>query len=483
VDLNEDLDSCGSARSSKAAQKAAEAQHLQALKEAAAEAHRDRKELLQRMQDLEHGPGSDANRSRPDSSEDGPANVRSSSASRRAEREAAEAQHKQALQEAAAQARRDRKQLLQKMQDLEERPKFETQPEAPHSEGSEYASDYAQRKLGRNSSRGEREAAEAQHLQALQDAAARAYQERMQLRQKANSTDDEQLISTIKGVGPGYPSPKGLRERLSRHTNDSPKVKASSLGDSGELRKMLPKPFSSPPKSASSPLSSAGVMGNRARSIDVSFESTRRRPLGGRSSSLSLAGSMLARSNSRSRPALEDGITSVPQSGLDSESHLSPHFGNRDSTEGKDGTPAIFGSRIGERLSKPLMHEAVDAPREVEVENIVEGAQPELFASTLRLPDTLPIRDLPPKETPAVELLELKLSRLKSPPPFRASLSTKITGADPHFSLALSADVAAPQVAPLYQSENPTLGSLSYTGTRTLSLSSQMSTASCIAAK
>jgi hypothetical protein len=76
-------------------------------------------------------------------------------------------------------------------------------------------------------------------------------------------------------------------------------------------------------------------------------------------------------------------------------------------------------------------------------------------------------------------LLELKLSRLHSPPPFRMSCSSKMIGADSHFNLPSSADAAVSQVGPLPPSENPTLGSLSYTGTCTLS----MSTVSCIAAK
>merc|ERR1712196_243145 len=192
----------------------------------------------------------------------------------------------------------------------------------------------------------------------------------------------------------------------------------------------------------------------RSRSSDAPLDSPQRRPFGGRSSSLGLAGSLLARSDSRSRPCTGE---LVPTSG-NPDPQLSPNFGARGSVDDADesfgGTwskdmrncrpvavdaksaSANFGDTLKDELKAGLRNPD-QLPREgaeAQVEDIVVGSQPSLFSSTLRLPD------LSGPEAPAEELLAAKLSRLSSPPPSHRTASKSETGrnseaADSHFSL------------------------------------------------
>merc|ERR1712190_92401 len=94
----------------------------QALQQAAAQARRDQMRIKQKMKELEHGPAEPleaAFESSPTAEGDVCRNDRRD---RLAQREEAEAKHRQALQAAAAQARRDQLQMKQKMRDLQDRP-------------------------------------------------------------------------------------------------------------------------------------------------------------------------------------------------------------------------------------------------------------------------------------------------------------------------------------------------------------------------
>merc|ERR1712190_216975 len=93
----------------------------QALQQAAAQARRDQMRIKQKMKELENGPAEPleaAFESSPTAEGDVCRNDRRD---RAAQREEAEAKHRQALQEAAAQARRDQMQIKQRMQELAER--------------------------------------------------------------------------------------------------------------------------------------------------------------------------------------------------------------------------------------------------------------------------------------------------------------------------------------------------------------------------
>jgi len=496
---------------SREAKKAAEAQHLQALQEAAAESRRERLQLQQKMQGLEQRQSSKDSTCRPGQS----ASARSSqndAESRRADREVAEAQHVQALQEAAAEARRERRQLQQKMQDMA---REERRDDGHNFKDAGYGPD-----RGLHSSGQLFDATQAKSIDKVNDT---SQSDEDQLRRKVVEAD-EALMSTIEARLSGYPSPAG-ELKLQKDVRSSPPKPGSTqrlaLGGSGEQcglpgsrqfgcsndqRGLLESRRSIPP-SMSSPQamgSSGHAFNHRSRSSEVSAESPKRRPLG-RSSSLGLAGSMLARSDSRSRADAAEGATSASNAAASNpELPQSPQFGSRDVVEDCKDEPAFGGTwskdlrllrpiaadsmgasaEFGESFQKAELHSSSKQPTsEAQVVLITDASQADMLGTTLRLPD------LHETETPAEELLAMKLSRLRSPPPARMTGSKEETSrssaADSNISLGLSAEqVQALQVPPAAHSEHspehPTLGSLSYTGTCTLS--SKMSTA-CIAAK
>jgi len=164
-----------------AGRQAAEERHLQALQQASAEARRERRLLQQRMRDADRGGFHEENSidESDDCSKAGPSHEPR-------HRKPDEAEHLQALQEAAAQAYRERKALQQKMRDLENR--AQPAPELHRDHGD----DRGGHRVDTACSKAEaREAAEAQHRQALQEAAAEARRERKMLQQRMQSQERE----------------------------------------------------------------------------------------------------------------------------------------------------------------------------------------------------------------------------------------------------------------------------------------------------
>ena len=159
----------------------AEADHLQALREAGAQARRERQQLKQKMLDLEQGSRGDAgyggggtSAAPPWQTCDEPSSGYVGSAARKEE---AEAKHLQALTAAAAQARRDQRQLRQKMQELEQGPPA---PASAQDGGDEDGGDDGGPRRPSTS----KQEKEERHLLALQEAAAQARRDQKQLRQK-----------------------------------------------------------------------------------------------------------------------------------------------------------------------------------------------------------------------------------------------------------------------------------------------------------
>jgi hypothetical protein len=226
----------------------------------------------------------------------------------------------------------------------------------------------------------------------------------------------------------------------------------------------------------------------------VASDSPHHRPLG-RSSSLVLAGSLLARSGSKPRVDTAEGAIRAQAV----ETPLSPQFGVREDDLGEADSQSFGGTWSKNlRLLKPVAVDANSASAEFggtlktelksaklprgDIEEIVLGSLPSVFNTTLRMPDPTASSA---SAVPAEEQLAMKLSRLDSPPrcqttfeePGADSGAAESIAAEPNFDLTLSADLNKAPPAP---SENPTLGSLSYTQTCT---SSNFSAVSCIAAK
>jgi NIMA (never in mitosis gene a)-related kinase len=482
----------------------AENKRLKELLDAAAESRKDRLQIQQKMQELERPTSKEQDR---DTSAEARTEERGGSASSRAARKKAEEEkHLQALQDAAAEARRERLQLRQKHESGT--PREGDAPEVAHASSSSNA---------RSRSASRRQTQEASPKQVMQDEAAQTLSQRRDLEENLNAAD-EKLMSDIEAALPGYPSP-GTERKALRDPRSSPPLltppqmpglgssfeQRSSMGSRQSLKEVLGSSQAS--KGPGSPLL------NRSRSSEASAESSpqRHRPVG-RSSSLGLAGNLLARSDSRSRQETKEGAKSAPVT-VSPQPVSSPQFGVPDDAPCRDESPSFGGTWSSKnlRLLRPISVDDKNASAEFgqglnnkaassrppridageKVEDIVVASQPNMLSSTLRLPPSLPetstCPDLAAPDTPAEELLALKLSRLKSPPPFRRSASREGLGtgsvAESNFSLGLSDHHAASSQSPTppLQSENPTLGSLSYTGTCTLS--SKLSTMSCIAAK
>eukprot|EP00931_Biecheleriopsis_adriatica_P104333 TRINITY_DN79016_c0_g1_i1.p1 TRINITY_DN79016_c0_g1~~TRINITY_DN79016_c0_g1_i1.p1 ORF type:complete len:840 (+),score=193.39 TRINITY_DN79016_c0_g1_i1:89-2608(+) len=194
--------------------KASEAEHLQALQEAAAQARRDRRQVQQRLQDLEQADA--AQRAAPSQPSD-PLPTRATSADR--------AKHLLDLQEAAAQARRDRKQIQQKVKELERG--GETRNSEAHGEDATCLRPHLDRVVsdptpGAYSPARERRArqeAEAEHLQALREARLQAREDRRLIERlrKEQEGDAEQDNSSRPGSAPGD---------LHRQSSESPRMSA-----------------------------------------------------------------------------------------------------------------------------------------------------------------------------------------------------------------------------------------------------------------
>jgi NIMA (never in mitosis gene a)-related kinase len=491
---NADVSSVGGAAGRE--QPMSEDQRLKALADAAAEARRDRIQIQQKMQQLERNQGSS---SPCDGAEECATAEKAADHTHRAApsketKEVAEARHVQALQEAAAQARRDRKQLQMKMQELDkDRSGMDASSGPPHELP---LSESGAPRVARNSSREDRSVAQ-ERRDSLQEIVEGGYPPLRELhRLNDTSTSTSPLLNAtskarsnglgnsgeLQGMlGSGRCPLMGSPQRKSSSISDSFQLASASLGGSSELRRLLANSRLSPKLGSASPTGLGSSMEQRARSSDVSIDSTRRRPLGQRSSSLGLAGGLLAGGGVKSRPVVDEVATSAPPTASRaSEPQLPPQLGPTEAA-----SPSALGSTwsknkcdtSGYGASRGLAAATADGScKGIEkAERIVEGTQPDLCGSTLRLPDS--------PEPPAEDLLAMKLSRLKSPPPYRASITKAETSkcgiADTQRRLTMSAK-ASDVVAPLLPSEH-TLGSLSYTETCTLS--SQMSTVSCIAAK
>eukprot|EP00929_Paragymnodinium_shiwhaense_P069002 TRINITY_DN34813_c0_g1_i1.p1 TRINITY_DN34813_c0_g1~~TRINITY_DN34813_c0_g1_i1.p1 ORF type:complete len:942 (-),score=249.91 TRINITY_DN34813_c0_g1_i1:76-2901(-) len=168
-----------------ARRRAEEASHLQALQEAAAQARRDRRQVQQRMQELERpGPPSPAESERPDGTRlQVPASrPRARSCGASGGRDSAEEmQHLQALQEARVQARRDRLEIKQRIRDAEASAEKADRTCASPCRGQASPRHPSE---GGILSAADKRAAEARHLEALAEASAQARRERRLLKQR-----------------------------------------------------------------------------------------------------------------------------------------------------------------------------------------------------------------------------------------------------------------------------------------------------------
>lgn len=509
-----------------AARKAAEEQHVQALQEAAAQARRDRKLIKQKMDDLANPKDDSARRDGELDSARGDS-VERSPGRRAAARQAAEEQRMQALQEAAAQSRRDRKQIHQKMLDLDRVSSDDIQPsvcEDAAAASRDHASAHraGSGRLGCGSgaagswayspSRAEKEKAEALHVQALQEAAAQARRDRKLLQQKMQEAEAEAvaMIATASGLG-GSSAPSASPPRMS----PTPPAAAASMSQRQSLAELLAAgeqpaeglvrsspPLASPPRVSPTPPAAASMSQRqslaemlaageqpaevRSRSAEVRLDSTHRRPLG-RSSSLSLAGNLLASSAGfgRPRPCTTDGPTSAPSRGSP-EPPLSPQFGSRSASLDDANASLGLAAAAADSAVAASMASAAAASELRNVTPVATSAgsrarsrsigmeggisQSDQCSSTLRLSDG--------SEMSAEDLLAMKLSnRRSSPPPprlMRGSGTSECSAGD----LQALSQVAKNSSGNLtFES----LGSLSYTGTGTIS--SRFSTVSCITAQ
>lgn len=228
-----DMDSTDYEPARMRASSADEAKHLFDLHEAAAQARRDRRHVQQKLKELEKGPDTCTNQ--------GLEIANSPSSPRTKEsRESAEAQHLLALQEARAQARRDRKLI-----DAKRKAEAEEASENERSESTQRSTVYKLRTPE------DRAAAEAKHLQALKDAAAEARRERRMLQQKiqqelrGTSQDEWSGPAPEAGTSPyrrrvhqASPSPSKLDASLKqaaggeRKDSSSPEMDGLALSDS-----------------------------------------------------------------------------------------------------------------------------------------------------------------------------------------------------------------------------------------------------------
>eukprot|EP00439_Symbiodinium_sp_Y106_P083764 s2122_g24.t1 len=214
-----DMDSTDYEPARMRASSADEAKHLFDLHEAAAQARRDRRQIQQKLKELEKGPDPCTNQGFEVANSSRPSRTKES-------RESAEAQHLMALQEARAQARRDRKLI-----DAKRKAEAEEASENERSESTQNSTVYKPRTPE------DRAAAEAKHLQALKDAAAEARRERRMLQQKIQ----QELGGTSQDEWSG-PTPEAgaspYRRRL-RQASPSPspsKLDASSKAACGERK-------------------------------------------------------------------------------------------------------------------------------------------------------------------------------------------------------------------------------------------------------
>lgn len=298
----------------------------------------------------------------------GKVDAATSLAAEKAARQAAEAQHLQALQEAAAETRRDRKRLQQKMQELEDR---DLSADANYSpcEASSTEHDVVQR-VPRASSLGSRQVAEAQRLQDLQEAAVETRRERRRLQQSGQ--DHDQAHSPAQQASPDTQA-------------EQPSVEGFVCTGEAELDRIT-----------------------REAEMDKTADRTMRRTLG--QSSLRFLGDLVAGAKSGSRPAT---ASATPEP--------TPRFG-LDADGASICSPGVVDSR------------QVQAPHQ-------EG-------------DYLPVSASPPSR--CVGLPFSASSRPPQPPSFAVSSQP--------FSVGVAVSVPATEAT-----EIATLGSLSYTATATLS--------------
>ena len=203
------------------ASSADEAKHLFDLHEAAAQARRDRRQVQQRLKELERGP--DLPLPCTDQTqvhvEAGLSNSSSPSRTKQS-RESAEANHLLALQEARAQARRDRKLIdaKRKAEEAIENDRPESVQQAPQPCKPRTPEDRA--------------AAEAKHLQALKDAAAEARRERRMLQQKIQQELEGNASQGEFSTSPEAGGSRHLPTESPGNSATSPKLPRDNLGPS-----------------------------------------------------------------------------------------------------------------------------------------------------------------------------------------------------------------------------------------------------------
>eukprot|EP00439_Symbiodinium_sp_Y106_P084102 s2122_g24.t3 len=256
-----DMDSTDYEPARMRASSADEAKHLFDLHEAAAQARRDRRQIQQKLKELEKGPDPCTNQGFEVANSSRPSRTKES-------RESAEAQHLMALQEARAQARRDRKLI-----DAKRKAEAEEASENERSESTQNSTVYKPRTPE------DRAAAEAKHLQALKDAAAEARRERRMLQQKiqqelGGTSQDEWSGPTPEAGASPYrrrlrqaspsPSPSKLDASSKaacgeRKDSSSPEMDGLALSDSlGPLMQSLPRGSADLPERAA-PSNDAGL--------------------------------------------------------------------------------------------------------------------------------------------------------------------------------------------------------------------------------
>ena len=193
------------------ASSADEAKHLFDLHEAAAQARRDRRQVQQRLKDLDRSEGVDWDIPPWTSLQQvGAAEPASPSRSKHE----AEAQHLVALQAARVQARRDRKLI-------------EAKRKAEEAVENEVVADVQPAQVCKPRTPEDRAAAEARHLQALKDAAAEARRERRMLQQKiqqellgaSGTTSRDDILSGPSVSCSPVPRNSGNRHRESSETS------------------------------------------------------------------------------------------------------------------------------------------------------------------------------------------------------------------------------------------------------------------------
>ena len=183
------------------ASSADEAKHLFDLHEAAAQARRDRRQVQEKIKELEKAP--DGCRTHEIQAGQGCSDSSSPSRTKQS-RAMAEAQHLMALEEARLQARRDRKMI-------------DAKRKAEEASESDRVHDMQHTQVCKPHTPEDRAAAEAKHLQALKDAAAEARRERRMLQQKIQHELECQAVQDEVSYRPSFEAGEGLAGKMRHH--------------------------------------------------------------------------------------------------------------------------------------------------------------------------------------------------------------------------------------------------------------------------